>query len=293
MQAAPANFPLKISAPAKVNLCLYVGATRSDGLHEIISLFQSVSLFDEIAIAISEGGRDEVICPAVEGENIVTAALAALRAGRGEQFPYLEVEIEKKIPLAAGLGGGSADAAAILRAVSSTLKDPLDGERLAEIAMSVGADIPSQLEPGLTLVTGAGEQVELLSPLPEFGLVLIADSEGLSTKDVYRSFEQDAGPSRENLFATKERLRHIRAISDLEQESNDLQAEVERLRPSTDEKIDALLAAGAVAARVTGSGPTVFGLFPSYAQAVAALPKLEPFEVYAVRPITADRRTAS
>ena len=104
--------PMRIHAPAKLNLCLFLGPRRDDGLHELCSLFEPLALAD--AIEVSEADRDEVVCPGVEGENLAARALAALRE-RGWDGPPLRIEIEKRIPVAAGLGGGSADAAAVLR----------------------------------------------------------------------------------------------------------------------------------------------------------------------------------
>ena len=113
--AAPgstAGVRMTLRAPAKLNLCLYLGRRRDDGLHELASLFCPLTLADRLVVSDAE--RDEVVCPGVEGRNLATAALAALR-DRGWSHPPVRVEIEKRIPVAAGLGGGSADAAAVLR----------------------------------------------------------------------------------------------------------------------------------------------------------------------------------
>lgn len=153
-----------VHAPAKLNLCLFLGPRRGDGLHELCSLFEPLALFDPIEV--SAGGRDEVICPGVEGENLAARALAALRA-RGWDHPPLRLRIEKRIPLAAGLGGGSADAAAVLRLASGEVDD------LPAIAAGIGADVPSQLLPSLALVQGAGERVERLPEPPVLSLIHI------------------------------------------------------------------------------------------------------------------------
>src|SRR6188472_2356967 len=151
---------MQIHAPAKLNLCLYLGPRRDDGLHELCSLFEPLALADLITLptlTTPGGGQsrkgvelDEVVCPEVEGENLAARALAALRE-RGWRRPPLRVEIEKRIPVAAGLGGGSADAAAILRLAAGEVAG------LDEIALGLGADVPSQLRPALVLVRGAGE----------------------------------------------------------------------------------------------------------------------------------------
>ena len=162
-------------APAKLNLCLYLGPTRPDGLHEICSIFTPLRLADRLVV--TEAEADEVICPGVKGPNLAAAALGALRE-RGWARPPLRVEIDKRIPVAAGLGGGSADAAAVLRLARGEVQD------LEEIAAALGADVPSQLEPGLALVGGAGERVTRLPEAPEIGVVAIPGA-GLATADVY------------------------------------------------------------------------------------------------------------
>ncbi len=134
---------MTLRAPAKLNLCLYLGAPREDGKHELRSLVVPLSLADRIAVSDSEA--DEVVCPAVAGPNLAERALAELRE-RGWRRGPLRVEIEKRIPIAAGLGGGSADAAAVLRLA----RDEVDG--LERLAAELGADVPvaAPPEPGTT-----------------------------------------------------------------------------------------------------------------------------------------------
>ena len=144
-----------LRAPAKLNLCLYLGDRRGDGLHELRSLFCPLLLSDRLEVSELEQGPDEVVCAGVEGPNLVGVALEAMRA-RGWERPPLRVEIDKRIPVAAGLGGGSADAAAVLRLAAGELDD------LPRIAAGLGADVPSQLDPRFALVGGTGETVEPL-----------------------------------------------------------------------------------------------------------------------------------
>src|SRR6476620_8814900 len=135
-------------APAKLNLCLYLGPRRDDGLHEIRSLFCPLTLAGRIVV--TDGERDEVICDGLEGRNLAAEALSGLRV-RGWRHPAVRVEIEKRIPVAAGLGGGSADAGALLRLAA----EEVDG--LGDLAAELGADVPSQVDPAFALVAGAGE----------------------------------------------------------------------------------------------------------------------------------------
>ena len=143
-------------APAKLNLCLYVGPRRPDGLHELRSVFHPITLADEVVLEQAPSGSDEVVCPGVEGPNLAGAALHAFRERFGWDGPPVRITIEKHIPVAAGLGGGSADAAAVLRlaAAASGLR-PAESD-LADLAMSLGADVPSQLVPRPALVDRRG-----------------------------------------------------------------------------------------------------------------------------------------
>ena len=157
------------------------------GLHELCSLFASLELADELTIEpLGGGSADEVVCPGVDGPNLAARALDALRAALDGDLPPLRVTIDKRIPVAAGLGGGSADAAAVLRAANGIAGTPLDAGELRAIGARIGADVPSQIEPRHALVTGAGEHVEPLD-LPPMALVLVPQDGGLSTADVYRA----------------------------------------------------------------------------------------------------------
>jgi 4-diphosphocytidyl-2-C-methyl-D-erythritol kinase len=188
-----------VHAPAKLNLCLYLGARRADGLHELCSLFEPLALAD--LIEVSEAERDEVVCPGVDGENLAERALAALRE-RGWKRPPLRIAIEKRVPVAAGLGGGSGDAAAVLRLAAGEVDD------IQGLAAGLGADVPSQLQPALALVRGSGERVELLpQPVPH-AAVLLPDGGGLSTADVFAEADRiGLGREPEELDALALRLR--------------------------------------------------------------------------------------
>jgi 4-diphosphocytidyl-2-C-methyl-D-erythritol kinase len=267
--------PTVVRAPAKLNLCLFLGPRRGDGLHELRSLFCPLALSDRIVIEPAAGEADEVICAGVEGPNLVAVALEALRA-RGWDSPPVRVEVEKRIPVAAGLGGGSADAAAILRLAGAGIDD------LAGLAAGLGADVPSQLDPRLALVSGAGERIEPLPAPGEFGVVLIEGDAGLDTATVYR--EADAlGLGREaaELDRLADELRRAAAggASPLEYPElvvNDLEQAAVSLRPEVSEALDALRDVGAASALVAGSGPTAVGIFEDVVAADAAAAALPP-----------------
>jgi len=275
---------MQIHAPAKLNLCLYLGPRRDDGLHELCSLFEPLALADLITLptlTTPGGGQsrkgvelDEVVCPEVEGENLAARALAALRE-RGWRRPPLRVEIEKRIPVAAGLGGGSADAAAILRLAAGEVAG------LDEIALGLGADVPSQLRPALVLVRGAGERVERLPEPASHAVVLLPGGGGLATAAVFAEADRlGLGRTTEELDELAGALRAAAGagaspLAFPELLVNDLEPAARSLRPDIGEALDALRAAGASHALLTGSGPTAFGLFPSLATARAAAANLD------------------
>lgn len=254
-------------APAKVNLVLHVGSRRADGLHDIASLFASLELADELTV--ERASEDEVVCPGVPGDNLVTRALALFREEAAAGLPPLRVTIDKRIPVAAGLGGGSADAAAALRVANELARGPFDATGLRALASRIGADVPSQIEPRHSLVTGAGEHVEPVA-LPDMTLVLVPATEGLSTAAVYG--EADRLPSTRPSL-DPDALRRIAAapLAALARAlENDLEAAALSLRPELATTLAALTEAGALAARITGSGPTAVGVFESRTEAERA-----------------------
>jgi 4-diphosphocytidyl-2-C-methyl-D-erythritol kinase len=254
-------------APAKLNLCLYVGPRRDDGLHEIRSLFEPLQLADELVL--TEAEADEVICEGIEEPDLTATALASLRS-HGWGAPPLRIEVRKQIPVAAGLGGGSADAAAVLRLARG------DVEGLRAIAAEIGADVPSQLQPRPCLVAGAGEVIEPVSPPASHGVVLIPQANGLSTAEVYAEADRLGTPRGDSeLEAIRRRLRDAvdeggSPLRYRENLVNDLEPAAISLRPEIDEALRALADAGAAHAMVTGSGPTAVGLYPSAKEAELA-----------------------
>ena len=258
-------------APAKVNLGLFVGPRRAgDARHELVTVMQSISLADELTLEPAPGASDdEVRCPALPGPqsaNLATAALRAFRSATGWQAGPLRLTISKRIPIAAGLGGGSADAAATLRLLrhASGLGDD---ELLGELAGRLGADVPAQVSPGRWLATGAGERLyRLADPNPPLALVLLPAAEGLETSAVYAQLDRlGAGRTMQAL----EQRRH--ALLDAldggaalagsgELLDNDLEAAAISLCPAIADTLAEALRAGAERAIVSGSGPTVLAV---------------------------------
>jgi 4-diphosphocytidyl-2-C-methyl-D-erythritol kinase len=265
------ELPGTMLAPAKLNLCLYVGPRREDGLHEIRSLFEPLELADELRV--TQADQDEVICEEVDVPDLAAKALAALRE-HGWRGPPLRIEVTKRIPVAAGLGGGSADAAAVLRLARGQL------EGLRAIAAGLGADVPSQLQPRPCLVAGAGEVIEPAPPPGDHGVVLIPQADGLSTAEVYVEADRLGSPRGESeLEAIRRRLRDAvdeggSPLDYREHLVNDLQPAAISLRPKIEQALHALEEDGAGHAMVTGSGPTAAGIYPSPDEAGAAAGRL-------------------
>jgi len=267
-----------VQAPAKLNLCLFLGSRREDGLHELCSLFEPLALADEIEVG--EADRDAVLCAGVEGENLAARALTALRE-RGWEAPPLRFEIEKRIPVAAGLGGGSADAAAVLRLAVPGSFFPDSGKKapapdLPALAARLGADVPSQLAPSLALVRGAGERVERLPDPEPHAVVLLPGGGGLGTAEVFAEADRlGLGRSDAELDRLATDLREAAGsgaspLDYAELLANDLEPAACSLRPEIGEALDALRATGAPLVFMSGSGPTAVGVFPSLARSKSA-----------------------
>jgi 4-diphosphocytidyl-2-C-methyl-D-erythritol kinase len=256
------------TAPAKLNLCLFLGPRRAgDGRHELVTVFQPLTLADRVALEPAAFGArgDEVSCPGVPGPpeaNLAAAALRAFRTRTGWAGPPVRVHIDKRIPVAAGMAGGSADAGAALRLAARAAgvdDDPL----LREVAFELGADVPAQVRPARYLATGAGEVLRPLDgPAAGYALLVLPAAEPLATADVYRRADE-MGLAREPA-ALQERRRAVEADgADLPDDLvvNDLEPAARALCPAVDEALRAVRAAGADRALVCGSGPTVVGLF--------------------------------
>ncbi len=261
-------------APAKLNLCLFLGPVRADGRHELVTVFDSLTLFDGLEVVSADA--DGVVCDGVEGPNLVEAALAGLRAA-GWDAPPVSVRIRKRIPVAAGMGGGSADAAAVLRLAPRLA--PIDEARLESIAAQLGADVPSQLRPGASLGTGAGEVVRSLAPLATYGVLVLPQPYGLSTADVYAEADRLGLPrSAAELESLRGELEQALAgpVPSVPERmvTNDLERAALSLEPGIAEALRLAREAGADHALLCGSGPTVVGVFggrdgPELARAAA------------------------
>jgi 4-diphosphocytidyl-2-C-methyl-D-erythritol kinase len=285
-------------APAKINLGLFVGPSREDGRHEIVSVMQSISLADTVTLEAAPDrrpkapdlrpkapdqrppgrdeapdrrpeARDELLCAGVDGppeQNLALRALAAFRAATGWDAPPMRLTVEKMVPVAAGLGGGSADAGAVLR-LAAAASGLGDHGLLHELAVKLGADVPAQVRPGRWLAQGAGER---LTELPEsaapLGVLVLSAEEPLTTAAVYAELDRlGGGRTAAELGRCAAGLRAALAdggpLPPRELLTNDLQRAALSLCPAIASLLDRAGAAGAHHATVSGSGPTVLGLY--------------------------------
>lgn len=261
---------MRESAKAKVNLFLHAGARRADGFHEL----ESLAVFAEAGDALSFE-RADTLSLAVEGpfaaglqnepDNLVLRAARALAAYAGIE-PHVKITLTKNLPVASGIGGGSADAAAALRGLCKlwNLSPPRDD--LHEIALSLGSDVPVCLMSKSAWMTGRGEHVSPVS-LPRVPMVLVNPGVSVSTADVFSRLK-----SRTGVGATKPDAIHSTAelVSYLKTTTNDLEAPAREIAPVIEEAITALLNTGALLARMSGSGATCFGIYGSDAGAAKA-----------------------
>ncbi|HEY2354251.1 MAG TPA: hypothetical protein VGH79_05055 [Gaiellaceae bacterium] len=249
---------MRAPAAAKINLALVVGPTRDDGKHEVLTVLQRIDLVDRIEI-------DEAPALVVDGfkdDTLVRTALERLAAAAGIE-PRWRVKIEKHIPLAAGLGGGSSDAATALRLANGSLPEPLPPAELHTVAAGIGADVPFFLEHGPQLGSGDGSDLAPLELPQDFWVVILLprDAKKSSTADVYAAFDARTGERgwderRATLLDALAQVKSPRDLSALP--PNDLASS-----PLAEE----IRAAGAFRADVSGAGPTLYGLFLDRADA--------------------------
>jgi 4-diphosphocytidyl-2-C-methyl-D-erythritol kinase len=265
-------------AHAKINLDLRVLGTRVDGFHELRTVFQAVALHDTVTCVPRDGPLaiecDTAGVPLDSGNLVWKAADVLWRSIRRQGPPRdVLIRLDKRIPLQAGLGGGSADAAATLLALVRLWRVPVRASQLTDIAATLGADVPFFLSGGTALGLGRGDEVYPLTDLPRHWIVLVIPGFGVSSADAYKWYDEERdlgrGPSARE-------PQHVPGPwpSRAAQMINDLEAPIARHHPEIDLMKIALRRAGALAAAMSGSGSTVFGLFQRRRDAVAAVTRL-------------------
>ena len=271
---------IRVLAPAKLNLTLDVLGLRPDGYHELDMLMQAVSLCDTVEIAAGTGAARRLISEGPAGEslpeipaderNLAWRAADAFFEATGLPDPGLTVRIVKRIPAQAGLAGGSADAAAVLRGLNALCGEPLRPKALSELGAKCGSDVPFCIRGGTARVRGRGEQVRPVQLDPIQHYVIVKPPFGISTPALFRASDEHEPERRPDADALLRRLRR----NDLQGAGpllcNALESVAVQLHPELARIKDSLLAHGACGAQMTGSGSAVFGLFPGSREAKRA-----------------------
>jgi len=266
-----------VRAHAKINLDLRVLGPRPDGYHELRTVFQSIALHDVIE-CVPRDGPFAIDCAAagvpLDRSNLVWRAAEALWRAlrRPAQVRDVLIRLHKNIPLQAGLGGGSADAAATLIALTRLWGVPLRPAQLTDVAAALGADVPFFLSGGTALGLGRGDEVYPLADLPRHWIVLLVPGFGVSTSDAYNRYDAERDLAR----VSAREPQHVPGPwpSRAAQMINDLEAPIARHHPEIDQMRTALRRAGALAAAMSGSGSAVFGLFQKRSDALTGVERL-------------------
>lgn len=256
-------------APAKINLRLQILGKREDGYHDLCMVMQCVSLYDRIEISLSKGKGVRVSCPGVDllpgSKNIAGKAAEVLLGRLGKEWG-VDLIIEKNIPVAAGLGGGSSDAATVLSGLNDMLAAGLSRDELMMIGSSLGADVPFFLYGQPAIARGIGDVLQPLPrPLPDVWYVLVNPGVAVSTAWVYQNLGLTSPVDEYRLPGFPKTARDFRSfvVNDLERVTMSRHPEVGQVKARLSEL-------GASAVLMSGSGPTVFGVFQDQAEADAA-----------------------
>ncbi len=315
--SADAGVVLELEAPAKVNLGLRIVGRRDDGYHLLESLFVPIDWADRVRVELDAEAPPGVLlrleagsAPAAPGSGVpagpdnLAARAAEAFLERARRAAAVRISLDKRLPAAAGLGGGSSDAGAVLRALDRLLPGALPPGALADLALELGADVPFFLDPRPALVRGVGERIEPVEGLPGLWLVLANPGKSLATAAVYAAWDESAAaltPSEAgSTMRALSRLRAAFRVSSQRHDSrarhsdgatamapqsiaslgallvNDLEPAARGLCPEVADLQQRLRSLGAAAAGMSGSGATVFGVFPDEASARAAHADLTP-----------------
>lgn len=264
---------MKVKAFAKINLCLDVLRRKENGYHEVEMVMTNVDIFD--VLEIKELEEKKILLKsyntdlAMDESNLIYKAIALLQKETGKTFG-VEVLLEKNIPMEAGMAGGSADAAATLKAVNELFKLGVSDERLLELGASLGADIPFCIMGGTVLASGIGEKLRRLSPLPKMKLLIVKPKAGLSTKKVYESLDID-GLNKAG-FIHKDVGEMVSVIESDEADktkiekiagrlNNILEVPSIRLLPLIEDIKQKMLDNNCLGALMSGSGTAIFGIY--------------------------------
>ena len=250
---------MRSKAPAKINLLLRVLRKRPDGYHDLASVMQQISIYDELEYTMQQEGIT-LHCPGTDlptnEQNLIYRAAQTLFNHTGYRNG-VEIVLNKSIPSAAGLGGGSSDAATTLMTLNDLCSLGLSKTELIKLGAKLGADVPFFIFGRSAFATGIGDKLQTLPDLPQINMVLINPTFPLSTKTVYENL---------NLTLTKKKnnysIPRFYALGDVVRElHNDLEAVSLKMHPELNDLKQMLMKEGALGALMSGSGPTLFGIF--------------------------------
>lgn len=269
---------LKIYAMSKVNLGLDVIRRREDGYHEVRMIMQTLNLCDELTIARREDEKIVITCN-LEGlecdeNNLIYKAAKKLMDAAGVTSG-LDIHLQKNIPVAAGMAGGSTDAAATLTGVNELLGIGFSVDKLKEIGVTIGADVPYCIEGGTQLSEGIGEILTRLKPAPQCYVLVAKPHVGVSTKYVYENLHVDTIKRHPDIDGMLEGVENNDIHEVAKTMENILENVTEKKYPVIKELKDIMLDEGALNSLMSGSGPTVFGLFEDEEKANKALEKVQ------------------
>lgn len=280
---------MRVSAHAKINLHLRILGKRPDGFHELETIFQEITLCDDFIFRASEHSDVRLTCsradiPVDEG-NLVVRAAQALRSATGSQ-QGCHIDLIKRIPAGAGLGGGSSDAATTLWALNRLWNLNLPPQRLAQLAATLGSDVPFFLTGGIALASGRGERLTTLPPSPPYTGVLVCPPVHLSTRDVYSAGNFPLTKSRKNDTFTDVKKRIHTPERWQDHFCNDLESVVFQQHPHFQRQLEQLSDAGAFYVRMSGSGSSLYGLFETEQLAQSACDRFSgPLETHLFQPV--------
>lgn len=282
-------------ACAKINLSLDITGKRPNGYHDVRMIMQSLDLCDDLVFEKGEENSgitlvtdNEMLNKEQESgtDNLIVKAYKLLKEKTGKNFD-VKITLSKRIPIAAGMAGGSADAAAALRGINRLFELNLSMDELREMAVNIGADVPFCIEGGLCLSEGIGEKLTVLTPLPSCPVVICKPAVFVSTGEVYKAFDSMESHRHPDVDAMLSAIEKYDAASVYKLVENILEPVTVNKHPVINKIEESLIEAGAENAIMTGSGPTVFGLFFSEKEAKEAADRLKEkypdFEIHATK----------
>lgn len=289
------NMIIYEQAHAKINLSLDVCGKRPNGYHEVRMIMQTIDVCDDLFFEALKEGEGIVLVTDNEmlnteqsegTDNLIVKAVKKLSEKLARSFD-VKITLSKHIPIAAGLAGGSADAAATLRGLNRLFDLKLSMEELKEVAVKIGADVPFCVEGGLCLSEGIGEILTKLNPLPSHPLVICKPNVFVSTKDVYEAFDSETDVDHPDVDSMLKAISEYDSIGVSKHLKNVLEPVTVKMHPVILEIEEKLMELGSSKAIMSGSGPTVFGLFDSTRAANEAAVKLKEqypdYEIYSTK----------